>query len=314
MRQLIIILTIGTVLTGCEKQKEQLEKFVFDNSQIAHRNVHKYTFNKKGRINIDRITSYQYMAGVALDSTVTETIFEYNNKGQLISSVDLPDSSRQVKIYNDLDSLIGDYRINEFGDTTNLEVTIYNGNKVVRRINKHLSVKLPESFQNFQKKDLRNYDTMIFITDLIYDKNVHVKTLFHENVGVVTGEAEHYYEDNKRTKTITYAFLGDAKYIKETTFYEDMKDNEPDFVSIGTEGDTISIKKTVKKSDGRIVLHYNKEFDMQDIWYYDNVGQLVATAMVNLSAQEKTISKYSYDTRGNKLEEITYRVRLNNGH
>jgi YD repeat-containing protein len=312
MRQLFIILTIGAVLAGCQNQKEQLEKFVFDNSQISHKTLHNYMFDNSWRIKYDRRISYQYMAGVPLDSTVTETIFQYNDKGLLVSAIDLPDSSRQVKIYNDLDSLIGDYRINHFGDTTNVAVTVYDGNNVVRRINRHLSMRLPESFENIKKEDLRNYDTMLFITDLIYDKDLHVKTLFKDKVGMVSEETEQYYEKDKRTKTITYSFLGDAKYIKETTFYETTKDHEPDFVSVGTQGDTIAIQKTIKKSDGRIVLNYNKEFGMQDIWYYDNVGQLIAIAMVDVNAQEKTISKYTYDTRGNKVEEITYRERLNN--
>ena len=153
MRPIFIILTIGTLLTGCEKQKEQLEKFVFDNSHIAHRTVHKYVFDNNWRIKLDRSISYRYMAGVPLDSTVSETILQYNDKGQLIAAIELPDSSRQVKIYNDLDSLVGDYRINSFGDTTNLTVTEYDGDKVVRRINRHLGMRIPESFKNIKKEE-----------------------------------------------------------------------------------------------------------------------------------------------------------------
>jgi YD repeat-containing protein len=311
MRPIFIILTIGTLLTGCEKQKEQLEKFIFDNRQIAHRTVHKYVFDNNWRIKLDRSISYQYMAGVPLDSTVSETIFQYNDKGQLIGAIELPDSSRQVKIYNDLDSLVGDYRINPFGDTTNLVVTVYNGGKVVRRINRDLSMRMPESFENIKKEDFRNYDTILFISEMIYDKNLHVKTLSHDKVAMVTEEIEQHYENNKLTKTVTYSFLGDAKYIKATTFYDKTEDKEPDFVSIGMQGDTIAFTKTVVKSDGKIVLNYNKEFGMQDFWYYDKAGQLIATTMVDVNAQERTVSKYTYDSRGNTIEEITFRERLN---
>ena len=252
------------------------------------------------------------MAGVPLDSTVTETIFQYNDKGQLIAAIELPDSSRQVKIYNDLDSLVGDYRINPFGDTTTLAITVYDGDKEVRRINRHLSMKIPESFENIKEEDLRNYDTMLFISEMIYDNGRHVKTLSHDKMTMITEEIEFHYENNKRTKTVTYSFIGDAKYIKETTFYDQNEDKEPDFVSIGTQGDTTAIKKTFVRSDGKVVLNYNKEFSRQDLWYYDKTGQLVAIAMVDLSARERTVSKYTYDSRGNEIEELTYRERLNN--
>jgi len=313
MRQLIIILITGILVTGCEKQKEQLEKFVFKNSQIAYRGVHKYTFDKNGRIKVDRTTSYYYMAGVPFDSTISETIFEYNDKGKLISALDLFDSSRHVRIYNDLDSLVGDYRINEFGDTTHLAVTVYDGNKVVRKMDRILSQKLSETFENIEKEDFRNYDTMLFISDLIYNKDLHVKTLSRDKTGMITEEIEQYYQNDKRVKTITYALLGDTKYIKKTTYFENIEHYEPDLVSIGTQGDTIAIIKTTIKSDGRIISNYNKEIGV-DILYYNNSGQLLATEMVDVNTQEKITSKYTYDKKGNNIEEITYRERLNNAH
>jgi YD repeat-containing protein len=313
MRHLILISLIGTILAGCDKPKEALEKFIFDNNQIVYRDVHKYTFAKNGRIEVDRTTNYQFMAGVAFDSIIYETVFKYNDKGQLISSFDLSDSSRQVKIYNTVDSLVGDYRINGFGDTTYLSSTIYHQNKIIQRVFRHLSRELPDDLKKLKKGDLRNYDTLLFVSDLIYDSNnIHVKTLSRDKTGIVTEEIEHYYEGDRQIKTIKHAFLGDAKYLKETTYYD--TGNRPDFVSIGTQGDTIAITKTIEKSNGRIVLNYVKEFDIQDLWYYDTNGQLLAIVMLDRTAQEKTTSTYSYDDKGNKIEEITYRERLNNAH
>ena len=124
MRMLPGIVILAMVI-GCEKQREQVDKFVFDNSQIAYRDVHKYTFCKDDRIKADRRTSYMYMAGVPFDSTIYETIFEYNERGLLISELELPDSNRRVRMYNNLDSLVADYTINEFGDTTRFEEMVY---------------------------------------------------------------------------------------------------------------------------------------------------------------------------------------------
>jgi YD repeat-containing protein len=310
MRRLFIFLAIGTILMACEKQKEQIESFAFDNSQIQYRDVHRYTFSKNGKVQVDRETSFRYVAGLCLDSTITETIFAYNDKGQLISAIDLPDSSKRIKIYNDLDSLISDFRINGFGDTTRLTINLYDGSRLIRTMSRYLDMNLPESFEKPAKKDLRNYDTTVFISDLIYEDDTHIKSLKRDKTGALTEEIELFYEKDKVVKSITYAFLGDAKYIKETTFYSG-NDHSPDFVSIDTQGDTIAFIKTFNKDDGRVVLSRSKEFDLQDISYYDMNGQLMAFAYIDSNSQSKTVTRYYYDDKGNIVEEITYRQQLN---
>jgi hypothetical protein len=308
MRQLTIILIISIAWTGCKKEKNQLDKFAFDKNQIAFREVHKYSFNKNGKIAVDRSTSYYYMAGVVFDSITYETHFQYNTKGKLISAVELPDTSRQIKIYNNLDSLVGDYRINQYGDTTFLTVTVYDQNKIVRRINRNLQMKLSNT--SLKKEGLRNYDTLLLVTDLIYENGKHIRSLSRDKTGMVIGETEQFYEGNQLTKTLAYAFLGDTKYLSETTYYKNKGDQNPDFFSIGTQGDTVAMKKTTFKSDGKAILDYNKKSAMQGLWYYDNANKLLATVMVDLSAREKTVSKYTYDNRGNKIEEVTFKVSL----
>jgi hypothetical protein len=310
MRHVIIILIIGTFLTGCEKQNEELEEFAFDDSQIAYRDVHKYTFDENGRIQLDRKTSYQFMAGVAFDSTITETVFRYNEKGQLISAGDSPESTRQVIIYNDLDSLVGDFRINEFGDTTRLISNVYEDNRLVRTINRYLDMKLPENAAKIRKDDQRNYDTVLFVSDLVYENDIHIKSFSRDKAGIVSEEIEHFYEGGKLVRTITYAFLGDAKYIRQTTYYTAKDQSDADFVSIDTQGDTIAFTKTYKNNDGKVVVDYSKEFNVQDMWYYDINGKLLANAIIDENAAVKMVTKYSYDSRGNKIEQLTYRVRL----
>lgn len=314
MKQLITIFSIGIILAGCEKSKEQLGKLILDNTQIANRVVHKYTFNESGKIKSDHRTSYQYMAGVPFDSITSATFFEYNKKGQLVSTFELPDSTREIRLYNNLDSLIAEYRINGFGDTTHMAVTKYDDNRIVRRINRFLSMRLPEDFSKARKEDLRNYDTMIFITDLIYDEGVHVKSLSRDKNGIVIEEIETYYENNRETKSITYTILGDTKYIKETTYYGSENSNDyPDSFSIGTLGDTVAVMKTFVKTDGKITMSYNSEFSIQDFFYYNTRGQLIAAIVIHEDRQEKDITKYTYDHKGNKIEEISYSEKISSG-
>ena len=152
---------------------------------------------------------------------------------------------------------------------------------------------------------------MYFATDLFYDKGLHVKSLVHDKSGALSEEIEHYYKGSRCVKTITYAYIGDAKYVKETTYY--LTDNESDYVTVGISGDTTAFTKTMEESHGKTVLHYTRELDVQDIWYYSNGGQLVVAVMLDIKAGERTVSKYIYDLKGNVIEEITYRERLTHG-
>src|SRR5688500_10912317 len=111
MRLLIILTTLTTIL-GCEKQREQVEKFVFDTKQISTKDIHKYEFYGDGKVKTVYSTNYMYMAAVPFDSMTYVKHYEYNSKGNISNIFYSPDSTRQTKFYNDLDSLIADYTIN----------------------------------------------------------------------------------------------------------------------------------------------------------------------------------------------------------
>jgi hypothetical protein len=161
--RLLISLTILTALLSCEKQKEQIEKFVFDNKQISTKDIHRYTFDENGRIKTVHTTNFMYMAGVPFDSSTYVKQYEYNDKGQITKIFDTLDSTWQTKFYNEFDSLIADYTINNYGDTTRLTEIDYTNGKSHKQINRILTMKLPEDFENLKKEDLRNYDTLLFI-------------------------------------------------------------------------------------------------------------------------------------------------------
>lgn len=310
--RLLIILTLGSILWSCEKQREQVEKFVFDSKQISTRDIHRYEFYADGKIKVDYSVSYVYMGGVPIDSTISREYYQYNNTGKIVSITDLTDSTNRIKLYNELDSLIADYSINSWGDTTLLYLFDYKNGKVIREVNRTLTIKSPENIRDMKLGDFRNYDTLLLRTDLIYEGDVHTKSLAIDERGDVTEEIHFLFEGSKQTKTIIYSFLGDAKYVKETTTFLENGSEEPDLLTIGTQGDTIAFKKTIYQDDQRIVINYMGELNTQDIWYYNKNSKLIGTVLLNLNEKTKTVYSFSYDNNGNLMEETSYTARMNN--
>jgi YD repeat-containing protein len=310
--RLLIILIFLTTIFGCEKQKEQVEKFVFDNKQISTKDIYRYEFDGNGRIKTTYSTNFMYMAGVPFDSTTYVKRYEYNDKGQIARIFDTIDSTWQTKFYNELDSLIADYTINNYGDTTRMTTLDYTNGKTHKKVDRMLRMKLLDNFENVKKEDLRNYDTMLFITEFVYDGDQHVKSLSFDKDGTLTEEVNLIYENGQKAKTITYSFLGDSKFISETTVYNDNEEGDFGAVTIGTQGDTTGFQKTIIQERNKIKINYMKQFNMQDIAYYDKKGWLIGTVLVDFNEKVKTVYSYTYDDKGNVTEEATYRERVNN--
>lgn len=311
MRLLIILIFLTTALS-CERQREQVEKFVFDNKQISTKDIYRYEFDSNGRIKTAYSTNLMYLAGVPFDSATYVKRYEYNDKGQITKIFDTIDSTWQTKFYNEFDSLVADYTINNYGDTTRMTILDYTSGKSYKEVDRILTMKLPANFENLKKEDLRNYDTMLFITEFVYEGDQHVKSLSFDKDGTLTEEVNLIYENGQKTKIITYSFLGDSKYISETTIYNNDGSGDLDAITIGTQGDTTGFRKTIIQDQNRITVNHMGQLNMQDITYYDNKGRHIGTVLMDLNEKVKTVYSYTYDDKGNVLEEANYRERINN--
>jgi hypothetical protein len=312
MRLILTILTLTVLLSGCEKQREQVEKFVFDSKQIASRQIHIYEFYDDGKIKIDSSVTYHYLASVPFDTIVSKDVYEYTDKGKVKSIISLTDSSKRLMTYNEIDSLTSDFRINQTGDTTLLLVNEYQNGKPVRTITRMLSARLPTSAEDIKIEDLRSYDTLLYISEMIYNGDQIEKSISKDAKGNITGENESIYEDGREIKSVSYSFIGTAKYISETTNYIYGKGKQPDYITANSQGDTISFQKTVFQDDMRIVTNYFSQVNSQDIWYYDKQNRLVGNINLNLTDKIKFVYSYKYDDKGNKIEEVNYKERLSN--
>jgi hypothetical protein len=313
MRLLIVVIFVFTQL-GCREQLDKVETFKFDANQIASKEVHNYEFLSDGRIKADNSIKYYYKAGVQIFTLDSRLIYEYNNNSKVQIISDLSDSTKSIKVYNEIDSLIANYNINTLGDTTFLEKINYENGKEKSKISRLLSLRFKDTDDIVtQIKDkIRIYDTLYYIkTTKLYDGDHLKKSIILDKNNKVTEERHHFYKGNEQVKEMTYLFLDDTRYLSETIYYTPNQTNEPDYLSIGTDGDTLAIHKTIYQDDMKILTHYLVPYNSQYFRYYNKKNQLIGTVDINWIDKTKNVYSYKYDDKGNLLEEAQYIEGLN---
>jgi len=256
------------ILFGCKKPQEKIEKLVYDSKQIASLIKHTYEFNSAGKIKTDYSATYYYILGVPIDSAFSTVQFTYTATGKVASEFSLPDSSRRIRTYNKVDSLTGDFNINNFGDTSFLAVNTYQEGKLVKTVNRMLSSRFPENLEDVKKEDFRSYDTALFISELVYDNNTE-RSIFKDAKGNITGERVDSYKESRRVKSVVYSFIGSQKYVSQTINYNYENGADADFIAIGTQGDILSFQKTMFGEEGKVVSNYHGNMKVRDAWYYN---------------------------------------------
>ncbi|MFA6277624.1 MAG: hypothetical protein WC622_12785 [Pedobacter sp.] len=309
MRQIATIPILLLILC-CKRQQEQVEKFIFDNSQINTKQTHSYVFYDDGKIKIDKSVIYTYRTGIAIDSMVFTKEYFYNGKGQVERTTELENGDRELKIYDEQDSLVGDFKITKDNDTTFFEKTVYKDGKKSSVTTRRLVMKLLD-FENQKEEDLRNFDTVLIKKEFQYQNNLIHKTLITDQKGKLKEEIHHFYINGVQNKKDIYSFLQGLKYLKETANYNLENNNKSDYIAVGKDGDTSTVRKTIKQDDVNIISTNYKNFGLQILEYYNEKNQLIGTIDVNLTEKIKNIVSISYDNRGNIIEESSYRLRLN---
>jgi len=308
MRKIATVLILLVVI-GCKRQKEQVENFIFDISQINTKQLHKYAFYDDGKIKIDKTVIYSYIAGTAVDSLVSTNEYSYNEKGLIEKIAGVENGDRKLKFYNYQDSLVVDLEVNKNNDTTFLEKTAYNSglkSSIIRRV---LLLKLPD-FENPKEDDLRSFDTLFSKRKFVYQGKLLSKTYITDQKGKL--EIHHFYKNGIESKRETYSFIRGIRFLKETAHYDLENNRNSDYTAISNEGDTLTSKKSIKQHDLHIISSNYKNAGIQILEYYDLKGQLIGTIDINLKEKVKNIHSFSYDNKGNLLEEASYRQKLNN--
>lgn len=304
--KLILIIAILISNFGCTREKEQIEKFIYDNSQLNTRQIHHYEFDREGKIKTDNSIIYTYIAGLPADSIISREEYSFNKNGKICSIFDTANNTKQLNLYNDKDSLIARYRIND-GDTTFLEQFNYINNKKHSIITRYLELKMPEDLNDFKEKD---FDTLYSKKDFIYKNGQIFMSIEKNKSGKTLKETEYIYKDKKLKKEITYAFLDNLKYLFETNYYALNNQSKYDFVKVDKKGDTIFSRRTFLQEDGKAISEFMKNLNSQNIYYYNKKGQMIGNVTLNFIERTKISYTYSYDKKGNLIEELTYREAL----
>jgi len=173
-----------------------------------------------------------------------------------------------------------------------------------------LSPKLPDNIEDLNDGSLKVYDTILHISEFAYSGDKLEKTVTKDKKGNIVSEIRQVYKEGKRIKSMTYSFLGDTKYVSETTEYNTNDVKEADFLTTNPGGDTIGYKRSLVENNKKVVINFHKLFDMQNVSYFDETGQLIGTIDIDLKNNTKHMSSYKYDGQGNVIEETKYTEML----
>jgi len=302
------------ILIGCEKQIEEFDKFIFDLKQVSSKDIHQYEYDKNGRVKLVSTTNLVYKSGKLSASSTFYKKYDYNDIGQISRIFNSQDSTWQYNFYNEFDSLISENIINRYGDTIRLMKIEYIDGKVSQRKDRILTTRFSDSFKSIRNFNLRNYDTLFFTNQYVYEDDKHIKTLSFDKDERIIDEIEFVYVNNEVVKTISYSFFGDIKYIKDSTLFHNTETNNRDYLTIGNQGDTIGFKKTFFHNQGKTIVTYHKEINTQIISYFDKNGLEIGTVWLDNTVNTKTINSFKYDKKKNVIEESEYKERINNTH
>jgi hypothetical protein len=295
---------------GCESERAQLEKFVFDTNQIASRTVHQYEFYENGKIKVDHSIEIDYRLGIPVDTTISRKIYHYTKTGKISSIVSADYFFQDIRTYDEVDSLVGEYQINSHGDTTRLMEFKYKDGMMIATRHRSLLFKIPDNIKDVKNPDLRSYDTLSFWSKFVYEAKKLSKTIEVDKNGNVIEETQHYYIGETLVKSITYSYLGDTEYVSRTRSNIPDGTDSPDFVTIGPLDDTIEFQKTIQLDTVKIVKRYFQEINSRGTAYYNREGLTIADIFLDFGVNEKTVRLFKFDKKGNPVEEVTYTERL----
>jgi hypothetical protein len=309
MMRYFLIVFFSFLLFTCSKKKDQIEKFIFDKKQINTQKVYSYTFYPTGKPKTKASTLYYYFNGVIIDSASFKEKIIYNKKG-LISKIE-SEKANEYYFYDSKDSLIAKHEINSFGDTIHLEKNLYMNGELVQRINRHLTIKLKE---DITKTDFRDYDTMYWKTNFEHPHDTLTISQVRDSKNKLENIYHTYYKNTIPVKEVEYAFLGEQEYLKSTVHYDIAHPNTGDFFNITPLGDTIGLQKTVHTDSLKVISFWNRDWGHYEFWFYNKKNRLIKTIQENYTEKKRDVFTYTYDSRGNCIEEINFTERILEEH
>jgi len=311
-RNLIILIGILT-LTSC---KEQVAKFIFDASKMSNHTKYMYKYESDKLISQTE-NNFTIVFGQVVDSMISQTNFEYDNKGLLIKEISQTDfeETPTIKIYNydESDSLISALSINTENDTTFWEIYKYypDGKRTVfhRLLSRHFDPN--QDFMEAMKN--KKLDTTLFRNEFEYAGNLCKAQSQFDKHGNLLKTVNFEYNGTQLRQVTYLTYFNNMEMTEKVKFYDYSKSNiKPDFYSLDIKNDTIELclnefnkglltTSTESYEYGRNI---NKTF-------YEN-EKAIGMIGVDLNLKFKILESYEYYEHG-KLKSIkSYNEEINN--
>ncbi len=311
-RNLIILIGILTLIS-C---KEQVGKFIFDASKMSNQTKYFYKYDSDLLISQTE-KDFTIMFGQVVDSMISQTNFEYDDKGLLIKEISQTDFEEKptIKIYNydKNDSLIKALSINQENDTTFWEIYKYypGGKKTV--FHRFLSMHFDPNQDFMEAMNNRKLDTVLYRNEFEYADELCKTQRQYDKNGKLLKTVDFDYNGTQLVKETHLTYYNDMDMTEKVKFYDYSKSNiKPDFYSLDTKNDTIEL--CVNEFTGGLLTISTESYGYgQNInkTFYKNEKE-VGMIGVDLNMNFKIVDSYEYYENG-KLKDIkSYNEEINN--
>lgn len=308
------IVGLGLILIfGC---KNKIGEFIVDNSHLSYLFKYEYGYNELGKKNSMILKQYTLMHAQIVDSSVTKTIFEYNDKGLLTKEIShtIDGIKPDIVLYNydSNDSLIAENNINSENDTVHMVQYGYfpDGRKIL--LQRDLIIKLDQSKDFKTAYDNKTYDTILYTNAYFYENNRCKHLVEYDKNKKIANEIQYEYKNDKIFKEDHYSYIGDLKMYVKTKFYDYSKNQIiPDSYSLDKSNDTIDFTKNFfKGKDIDYTLNsYEKGSVINNVFYKN--GREVESIDINKQMKRKAVYLTTYYDNGDIKEERFHREKIN---
>lgn len=307
------VLGIGLILLFSCKKK--IAEFIFDLSRTNY--LIKYDYNyKHGKKNsmIDKFYTIKF--GQTVDSTISKTLYEYNDKGFLVKEIEYIDHNKNPNLkllnYDMNDSLILIQEINSNGDTTFIERYAYFPDDKKTIFHREITINLKPNKVSTTGIKTKTYDTVLFTKVYRYENNICKSSNEYDKNKKLSKVVEYEYKDKKIYKEIHYFIFNNIKIFVKTKYLDYSKNNLlPEYYSLDTNNDTIEFRRNkFNKNEIIYSILFDKEFNYTTKVYFKN-GREIGSVSINKGMNYKLFTSTTYYDNGDTKEYRTYVEKIN---
>jgi hypothetical protein len=310
MRQSFVIILGLLLISGCD---DSIEKFVFDTAKVSTDKKYFYEY-KSDKLKSEGVKTYMVMYGKVVDSMVTKTDYEYNEKGLLKLGKTYFEKSPDIDLfdYDSNDSLCMKMMISPEGDTTFWEKYEYrpDGRKI--KFHRNLVLHLDPTQDFREQLENKTYDTIFYESEFEYTNNLcQVERQFDQHKNLIK-LIEYQHIKGILIGEIYSTYLNNMKLIEKVKHYNYSKsDYKPDFYSLNSMNDTIEYCRN-EFDNGKLAISTELGDNGNRIIksFFEN-GLVIGQITVDNKMKIRSIDSNTFYENGKIKEQKNYHEKIN---